>query len=196
MKDSKFYRFMRPIVKVYTNTFLRPEYEGIENIPKDGAIVLAGNHTNILDPLLIMSSTKRSVHFLAKDELWKFPKNIIFDNLGLISVNRRDGDKEALLSAKKCLKEGGIIGIFPEGTTLKEVDLLPFKFGAVKMASDTNTKIVPFAISGDYKIFSKNLKIKYGKPITISKNKNLENDNEKLRNTVMKMYKENITKKE
>ena len=190
MKDSKFYRFMRPIVKIFTNAFLRPKYEGIENIPKNGSIVLAGNHTNILDPLLIISSTKRSVHFLAKDELWKFPKNIIFDNLGLISVNRRDGDKKALLSAKKCLREGEIIGIFPEGTTLKEVDLLPFKFGAVKMASDTDTKIVPFAISGDYKLFSKNLKIKYGKPITVSKNKNLEKDNEKLRNTVMKMYKE------
>lgn len=190
MKDAKFYRFMRPIVKVFTNTFLRPKYEGVSNIPKDGAFVLAGNHTHIMDPLLLISCYKRSIHFLAKDELWKFPKNIIFDNLGLIPVNRRKKDPDAMNSARKCLLSGEVIGIFPEGTTLKSVELLPFKFGAVKMASDTNVKIVPFAISGDYKLFSKNLRIKFGKPISINKDK-LEEENKKLRDTVYRMVKEN-----
>ena len=190
MKDAKFYRFMRPIVKAFTKIFLRPTIIGVENIPKDGAFVLAGNHTHIMDPLLLITSYKRSIHFLAKDELWKFPKNIIFDNLGLIPVNRRQKDPNAMNSARDALKNGSVIGIFPEGTTLKSVELLPFKFGAVKMAVDTNVKIVPFAISGDYKIFSRNLKIKYGKPITINKNK-LEEENKKLRDTVSKMIKEN-----
>ena len=188
MKDAKFYRFMRPIVKVFTNTFLRPTYEGVSNIPEEGAFVLAGNHTHIMDPLLLMSTYKRSIHFLAKDELWKFPKNIIFDNLGLIPVNRRQKDPNAMNSARDCLKSGEVIGIFPEGTTLKSVELLPFKFGAVKMAADTDVKIVPFAISGDYKLFSKNLKIVFGKPISIDKNK-LEEENKRLRDTVYQMVK-------
>ena len=190
MKDSKFYRFMRPIVKLFTNTFLRPTYQGLENIPEEGGYVFAGNHTHIMDPLLLISSNKRSVHFLAKIELWKFPKNIIFDNLGLIPVNRQKGDKKALEAARDCLRNGSIIGIFPEGTTIKDenVVLLPFKFGAVKMAADTNSYIVPFAISGKYKLFSKNLKIKYGKPIKIDKN-NLEKENERFRKIILKMIK-------
>ena len=191
MKDAKFYRFMRPIVKLFTNTFLRPTYIGVENIPKDGAFVLAGNHTHIMDPLLLISSYKRSIHFLAKDELWKFPKNIIFDNLGLIPVNRREKDPNAMNAARKALENGSVIGIFPEGTTLKTVALLPFKYGAVKMASDTNVKIVPFAITGKYKIFSRDLVIRYGKPITINK-KDLEKENDKLRDTVAKMIKKNL----
>ena len=192
MKDSKFYRFMRPIVKAFTNIFLRPKYEGLENIPKDGGYVFAGNHTHIMDPLLLISSNKRSVHFLAKIELWKFPKNIIFDNLGLIPVNRQKGDKKALDSAIKCLENGSIIGIFPEGTTIKDenVILLPFKFGAVKMAKEADVLIVPFAITGKYKIFTKSLKIKYGKPIKIKGN-DLEKANDNLRNTILKMIKEN-----
>ena len=187
MRDSKFYRFMRPIVKVFTNTFLRPTYEGLENIPKDGAYILAGNHTHIMDPLLMISSNKRSIHFLAKIELWKLPKNIIFANLGLIPVNRQKGDKKALSSAIDCLKNGSIIGIFPEGTTIKDenVILLPFKFGAVKMAVEAEVLIVPFAITGKYKIFTGKLKIKYGKPIKIKGD--LEKENDKLRNTVLKM---------
>ena len=84
MKESGLYRFSRPIVKAFTNFFIRPKYEGLENIPEKGWIVLAGTHTHNLDCFLLMSSTKRSVHFLAKDELWKGPKKIIFSNMGLI----------------------------------------------------------------------------------------------------------------
>ena len=74
MNDSRLYKVLRPIIKLLTNTFLRPTYVGLENIPKKGSIILAGTHTNNLDCFLLISSTKRSVHFLAKDELWKGPK--------------------------------------------------------------------------------------------------------------------------
>ena len=50
--DSKLYRFLRPIIKFLTNTFIRPKYIGIENIPKEGRIILAGRHTSILDCFL------------------------------------------------------------------------------------------------------------------------------------------------
>lgn len=189
MKDSKLYKLIRPIVKLFTNICFRPTYIGLENIPKKGPIVLAGNHTNNFDCLLLISSTKRSIHFLAKDELWKFPKSIIFSHLGLIPVNRREKDKEALKASIEYLKNNEIIGIFPEGTISKTKDLLPFKFGAVKMAIETNTKIVPFAISGKYKLFSKNIKIQYGKPININKD-DIEKQNEILREKVIEIKKE------
>ena len=155
--DAKLYRLLRPLIKLITNIFIRPKYIGLENIPKKGRIILAGTHTNNLDCFLLISSTKRSVHFLAKDELWRGPKKIIFSHMGLIPVNRRIKDSTPLRKACEYLNKEQLIGIFPEGTTEKGKGLLPFKIGAVKMAKDTNTKIVPFVISGDYKLFSKNL---------------------------------------
>lgn len=184
MKEAKLYKFSRPLVSGFTKIIFCPKIIGKENIPKEGRVILAGNHTNNFDCTLLMSSTKRCIHFLAKDELWKGLKKIIFEHMGLIPVNRRAKDHQALVLAEEYLKKEKVIGIFPEGTTEKEKGvLLPFKIGAVKMAKDTSTVIVPFAISGQYKIFSKNLKIVYGKPIRI-KGDNLEQENETLKKIV------------
>ncbi len=186
IKESRLYKIIRPIVKLFTKVFLRPKYVGLENIKNNGRIILAGNHTNILDCLLVMSSTKRHVHFLAKDELWKGPKKLIFDNLGLIPVNRRQKDHNALKKAEKYLDNDLVVGIFPEGTVSKAGDLLPFKIGCVKMAKDTNSSIIPFVITGKYKLFSQDLKITFGKQLKI-KNDNLEEENIKLRDEILKM---------
>ena len=183
------YKVIRPIVKFILNNFIRPKYYGLENIPMDGRIILAGTHTHVLDAILVMSTTKRQVHFLAKDELWKGPKKLLFSNLGLIPVNRREKDHNALVCAENYLKKECVIGIFPEGTTEKNRGLLPFKIGAVKMAYDTNTKIVPFVIKGRYKLFSRNLKIILGKPIAINDD-DLSKENERFRNIIISMMEE------
>lgn len=183
-KESLLYKIVRPIIKILFISLYTPKIEGKENIPKNGRIILAGNHTNNFDCLLLMSSTKRCIHFLAKDELWKGPKKIIFSNMGLIPVNRRQKDHKSLESAENYLKHEKLIGIFPEGTTEKEKNvLLPFKIGAVKMAYDTDTKIVPFAITGTYKLFSKDLKIKFSESLTI-KSENLTSANDKLKEII------------
>ena len=188
MKDSKLYRLIRPIINFFTNTIFKPNYIGLENIPDNRRVVLAGTHTHILDCFLLISSTKRSIHFLAKDELWKGPKKIIFSHLGLIPVNRRTKDHNSLIQAEKYLNSECVIGIFPEGTTEKGRGLLPFKMGTVKMAYDTNSEIVPFAIVGRYKPFRKKITIIYGKPYRI-KNNDLEVENELLRNKVIELIK-------
>lgn len=188
MKESKFYSFLRPLVKLFTMVIFHPKYEGLNNIPTEGSIILAGNHTSIFDPLVLISSTKRNIHFLAKDELWKGPKKIIFSNLGLIPVNRREKDKFALKTAIEYLYNGYVIGIFPEGTTEKKRGLLPFKIGTVKMAYDAKTMIVPFTIKGKYGLF-KRIRVTYGKPIAI-KTSDLTKENEKLRNIIKEMIKE------
>ena len=87
--DSIFMKIIRPIITLLFKIIYNPTIIGKENIPKEEKIILAGNHTNNLDCLLLISSVKRNIHFLAKDELWKGPKKIIFNNLGLIKVNRR-----------------------------------------------------------------------------------------------------------
>ena len=82
-----------------------------------------------------------------------------------------------------------MIGIFPEGTRNKESGLLPFKFGAVKMASATGKMIVPCVITGKYKVFKSDLKVRFGKPIDIS-DMDLEKANELLRNKMLEMLEE------
>ncbi|MCI9234001.1 MAG: 1-acyl-sn-glycerol-3-phosphate acyltransferase [Bacilli bacterium] len=183
-KDALLYRFARPIITVLFKIFFTPKIIGRDNIPNSGRIILAGNHTSNFDCLLLISSTKRSIHFLAKKELWKGPKKIIFGNMGLIPVDRTKKDHSSLEKAEAYLKEEQLIGIFPEGTTEKEkMKMLPFKMGAIKMARDTNTEIIPFSITGDYSLFSRNLKIVFGKPISIIEN-NLEREKEKLEETI------------
>ena len=179
-EDVLFYKIIRPIITLFFPLLFKPKIIGKENIPNTGAVVLAGNHTHIFDCLLLISSTKRCIHFLAKKELWSGIKKIFFANLGLIPVDRKKKDHRALEEAEKYLNNEKVIGIFPEGTTEKEKGkMLPFKMGTIKMAKDTNTKIVPFAIKGDYKLFSKNLSIIFGKPIEVKSN-DLEVEKERL----------------
>lgn len=184
MKDALLYKITRPIITVLFKLFFTPKIIGKENIPKSGKVILAGNHTSNFDCLLLISSTKRNIHFLAKKELWNGPKKIIFANMGLIPVDRKNKDHQALSSSIAYLENNLLIGIFPEGTTEKEGKMLDFKIGAVKMAKDTNSPIVPFIITGNYKLFSKNLRIEFLKPIMISGDLNQENIN--LRNIIEK----------
>lgn len=179
------YRITRPIINILFKIFFRPTYIGLENIPDKGSVVLAGNHTNNLDCILLITSTKRTIHFLAKDELLKGGKKIIFKNMGIIPVNRRIHDSEALKKAEEELKENKVIGIFPEGTFSKvKGQLLPFKIGAVKMTYDTNSTLVPFTITGSYKLLRRGITIKFYPKYIVQEP--LSEANEKLRDFLQK----------
>ncbi len=188
MKEAKLYKIIRPLVKGFYKLIFRPNIVGADKIPKEGRVILAGNHTSNLDAPLLMCATKRNVHFLAKSELWQGPKKIIFANLGLIPVNRKAKDGSSLVMAERYLKNEKLIGIFPEGTTEKTGEMLKFKKGAVKMAMDTNTKIVPFVITGKYKLLSKDLTIKFLDPITCEGD--VKEETERLMNIIIKERKD------
>ena len=182
------YKILLPIVKVITRIYVRPKYEGLENIPKDGAFIFAGNHIHLLDPGPLMNVTNREIHFLAKTSIFKFPQGLIFNHMGLIPVNRNGNDHDALGAAIDYLNNGEIVGIYPEGTRERGRGILPFKMGAVKMAQETNTVIIPFAATGRYNFFHPTLVLKFGKPYKVKKN--LEKSNEELRNIIKKMVEE------
>ena len=179
MKEPILYRILRPIVTIFVKLLYRPTIVGKENILKEGRLVLAGNHTSYLDCVLIMSCTKRTIHFLAKAELSKGMLGSFFRGMGLIFVNRKIKDKNSLNMAIKYLKEDKIIGIFPEGTINKtDKVILPFKYGTVKMANVTDSYVVPFVISGKYKMFRRGITITFNKPYKIGDE--LEKENKKL----------------
>ena len=189
-----FYTIARAIGKPIFFFLLHPTVEGKENIKSNEAYVLAGNHTKWIDPLLLIGTNKRKIHFLAKIELFHGIIGFVVRHMGSIPVDRKKHDKDALIHAKEALKQGEVIGIFPEGTINRTKDItMPFKIGAVKMAYDTNTKIVPFTITGKYKIIGKEIKITYLEPITIKDD--LEKENERLRKIIEKnLIKEGKTK--
>ncbi len=187
MNEPKAYLKHRNKLDWLFRHLFRPTVIGSEFIPENGRIILAGNHTHFMDCILVACSTKRVVHFLGKSELLEPPLKRYFEPFGVIPVHRGQKDKAALSSAIEVLEDNKVIGIFPEGKVkLKseaEYTVTPFKFGAVKMAHHTNSKIVPFSITGKYKMLRKNgIKIEFFEPITIGEN--LEDENAKLTNIV------------
>ena len=170
--------------------FYRVEYIGKENIPKVGPFILAGNHKNNLDCLLLISSTKQTIRFMAKIELMK-KYGWLFKRMAIIPVDRSKKNHEALIEAYETLNKSGVVGIFPEGTFNKsEYIVLPFKYGCVKMASKTLAPIVPFAITNDYKLFRKSVKITFGKAYYLSQNSDLKKENITLMNKVIRLIRD------
>ena len=184
------YRIVRTLGYPIFLLLYRPEFEGRNNIPKSGSVILAGNHTNNLDAAIMIAGPKRVVHMLAKKELFKSKiSNAFFRSMGCIPVDRKIHDENAKSEAIEVLKNNEVIGIFPEGTVNRTNDIiLPFKYGAVSFAKKTGAYIVPFAITGKYKLFRKSIKITYGKPYKVKGD--LEKENEILRDKVYKLMKE------
>lgn len=179
MRDTLFYKIVRPILWVLFRFLYRPIIVGKENIPKNGGVVLAGNHTKWLDAIMLITTCPRQVHFLAKDSLFKGFMGFLLRGVGGIPVNRKIHDKDALLSAKKTLDMDLCIGIFPEGTINRTDDIImPFKIGAVKMTHDTNSCLVPFIITGEYKLFKKSVRIEFFEGMKIGSD--LDKENNKL----------------
>ena len=181
------YRIVRTLGYPIFLLLYRPEFEGRSNIPKSGSVILAGNHTNNLDAAIMLAGPKRVVHMLAKKELFKSKiSNAFFRSMGCIPVDRKIHDENAKSEAIEVLKNNEVIGIFPEGTVNRTNDIiLPFKYGAVSFAKKTGAYIVPFTITGKYKLFRRSIKITYGKPYKVTDD--LEIENEKLMNIITKM---------
>lgn len=188
MKENKLlYKALKIIYKPLLKMLYQPQVQGTENIPKQGAIIFVGNHRHAFDPIVVMSHTDRIVHYMAKESLFKGIHGLIFKSIGVIKVYRTKSNPKAVVEAEEILKNGGAVGIFPEGTRNRtNQELLKFRHGAVAIAKKTNSKIIPFAIKGKYKIFKSGLKIEFGKPIDISQFE-IEEANNYIRNEVLEL---------
>lgn len=181
IKDPMGYKLIKTILGLLFKLYYNPKIVGKENIPKSGPILICGNHKHLYDQCGPILATKRVIRYMAKKEYFDGKFAWFFKSAGCISVNRQIKDKDAKETAIEILKNNGAIGLFPEGTRNKTKDpLLPFKFGAVSMASKTNAYIVPVGVIGDYKFRSKNLVFKIGRPFKTD-GMTLEEANEKLR---------------
>lgn len=187
------YSLLTPIMRVLFKLYYNPKIINKEVIPKEGPILIVGNHKHIYDQCLTIMATKRVIHYMAKKEYFDGKMAWVFKLVGCIPVDRSIKDHNATEKALKVLNSGGAIGLFPEGTRnkTKDVFLLPFKFGTVSMAKKTNATIIPFGLTGDYKFRSKNLTIRYGTPFKVG-DMDLEDANKKLYEEVERLMRENL----
>ncbi len=189
------YLLLTPLMRILFRLYYNPKIINKEVIPKEGPILIVGNHKHIYDQCLTIMATHRVIHYMAKKEYFDGKMAWFFKVVGCISVNRSIKDENATNQALDILMHDGAIGLFPEGTRNKTKDqfLLPFKFGTVSMAKKTNATIIPFGLTGDYKFHSKNLMIRYGTPFKVE-NMDLEEANRKLYQEVEQLMKRNLEK--
>jgi 1-acyl-sn-glycerol-3-phosphate acyltransferase len=163
-----FYSFAKFVVYRILKPIYRIQVIGQEHFPKEGGVLLCANHIDNLDPPVVGITAPRPVHFMAKAELFSVPVLAsIIRNLNAFPVKRGMSDREALRKGLQILKEGNVLGLFPEGTRSKTGELGKGLAGAGFFALRSDAYIVPCAIIGPYKPF-KRLKVVYGKPLDFS----------------------------
>lgn len=155
------------MLRILYAVLFRFEASGLENIPSSGPVVLCSNHISLLDPTTVGTKVDRKVHYMAKAELFDVPLfGPFIRSLGAFPVKRGGVSKEAIRTAIALLKEGKVMGIFPEGSRSAAGDSAGKK-GAAMIALKSGAVVIPVAIIGKYGIFRK-MRIKYGKPIDMS----------------------------
>ncbi|GEK30736.1 1-acyl-sn-glycerol-3-phosphate acyltransferase [Kurthia zopfii] len=161
----EFYQFARSVVYGALKPFYRFDIIGKEHFPKEGGVLLCSNHIDALDPPVVGITAPRPVNFMAKEELFKLPilKGIL-PKVHAFPVKRGLSDRQALRTAVNLLKDGQVVGLFPEGTRNRTGQLGKGFSGAGFFALRGNAVVVPCAIIGPYKIFRK-VKVVYGEAI-------------------------------
>ena len=163
-----FYKAAKGIARVLFSLVYRIEIEGKEHLPERGKAIVSPNHFSMMDPIIIGAFLPRKVNFMAKEELFSNKLfALILNKLGVFPVKRGGADIGAIRTALRILNNGDIFCIFPEGTRSKTGEILKAKPGTAMIAIRARSPIIPIAIIGDYKLFSK-VKIIIDKPIYLS----------------------------
>jgi 1-acyl-sn-glycerol-3-phosphate acyltransferase len=147
VRQYKFSIIMKPIFKFLSVLVFRVKTVGKENVPKEGGLILASNHISASDPGYIYVNLKRPVHNMGKQELFKNPLfGWVNIHLNGFPVARGAADKRAVEYAIEVIRQGGILGIFPEGTRSKDYTPQQAKPGVALIAREAKAGVVPVSI--------------------------------------------------
>jgi 1-acyl-sn-glycerol-3-phosphate acyltransferase len=172
-----YYRAWYHTLRAVAPTLAYIKVRGREHIPAKGPCLLVGNHVSMTDPPVLMAYVPRHLHFMTKAELFdEFPWKYILPPGQPIVVHRGRADRQALRQAEEFLKQGQAVAIYAEGTRARSGEAQEARAGVVFLAQRTNAPIVPVAISGTEKLFSKRfpwyrrarVELTFGEPFLLS----------------------------
>jgi glycerol-3-phosphate dehydrogenase (NAD(P)+) len=143
------YWTVRALIQPFFRLYFRLRRIGTEHIPGEGPVLLAANHRSFSDPFFLGLCLRRPLRFVAKVELFdKRWKARLLIALGAFPVRRGESDEQAMETARIILEQGGVVGIFPEGTRVRPGPLAEPKRGIGRLALETGAPVVPVAICG------------------------------------------------
>jgi 1-acyl-sn-glycerol-3-phosphate acyltransferase len=169
-----FYHILHFFFNIFYFLFFRLKVTGLENIPKKGALIIAGNHVSLLDPPTIGTACRpRRIFFMAKPELFANPVfSFLIRQLGAFPVNRGAPDRVALKKTLELLQSGQAVGIFPEGTRSQDGTLGQAESGVIALAERSGAMIIPAAVMGTQKVCWKTplpkIRVAFGLPLAFS----------------------------
>ncbi|MCX5207074.1 1-acyl-sn-glycerol-3-phosphate acyltransferase [Streptomyces sp. NBC_00237] len=174
----------RPVVGAARTLFkaldLKIDTQGSENIPRSGGAVLVSNHISYLDFIFngfAALPQKRLVRFMAKESVFRHKvSGPLMRGMKHIPVDRKQGEN-AYKHALESLRSGEIIGVFPEATISESFTLKSFKSGAARLAQEAGVPLIPMAVWGTQRIWTKGKPRNFGRnhiPITIRVGKPVE----------------------
>jgi 1-acyl-sn-glycerol-3-phosphate acyltransferase len=147
-------RALRPIAQWWSRLCYHIEFEGVEHVPLEGAVIFTPNHVSYPDPIWISIPVNRRVYYMAWDALFRIP---VFASIlrlfGAFPVRIEGHDKCAIREAREHIAAGHALMIFPEGGRTTTGKLLGFKPGAFRLALLTGTPVVPVTINGAHEVW-------------------------------------------
>jgi 1-acyl-sn-glycerol-3-phosphate acyltransferase len=140
-------RLLRPVGRAVIRLRWRVHVLGTEHVPAHGPVLLASNHLGLLDGPLLLAVTPRMVHALVKREMFEGRGGAFFRWVGQIPLERDEVDPAAVKTAVRVLRDGGIVGVYPEGTR-GSGDVMHTRLGLAYLAMVTGAHVVPVANIG------------------------------------------------
>lgn len=170
----------------------RPWVEGLENVPKEGPVILAPNHLSFFDSLFMPLMIPRRVVFLGKSDYFdKWYLRWFFEGVGVIPVRREGGSagEAALAAGVGQLEKGLAVGIYPEGTRSPDGRVYRGKTGVARMALRARCPVVPIALIGTREVQPpdkllpriRRVGVRFGRPLDFSRSFDKEGDRFVLR---------------
>jgi len=174
---TQFQSRLRNIVQPVARRAWKFELSGFDRLPEHGPAILCPNHISFLDSALVMILSPRNISFIGKSEYmdsWKTRR--LFPAMGMIPIDRGGGERSeaALAAAERVLRNGGLFGIFPEGTRSRDGMLYRGKTGAARLAARVGCPILPVGIVGTREIqppdaraprMSGTIRVTFGTPV-------------------------------
>jgi 1-acyl-sn-glycerol-3-phosphate acyltransferase len=195
---SVFYWVVKAILGPLLRVIFRPWSEGADNVPRDGAAIIASNHLSFSDHFFAPLPLPRKVVFLAKSEYFTgrglkgLVSRAFFAGVGQIPVDRSGGEasERALRTGLRVLGRGELLGIYPEGTRTPDGRLYRGKTGVARLALEARAPVVPCAMIGGFEFqppgtVAPRLRVRpgvrFGPPLDFSRYYGLESDRIVLR---------------